>query len=175
MAMYKLLQNTMIRHPNGYAFPTVDGNEDYEIFKRWDALPGNDPDPADAAPLVYSGQISVDQRLRTTSATATEIWRATLAQLTLYRARLELLGVDAGNGNARYIQATVVAKRVGAGAVLVGAPSVVVNVQDAGASTWAITANVSGNDFVVTVTGQAGRTIDWRLSGSITSFAPEGA
>lgn len=130
---------------------------------------------ADPPPVVYSGRLVIDRRLRTTDAAATEIYRATLAQVTLYRASLELLGVDAGNGNARYIDAIVVAKRVGAGAVMVGAPAVLANLQDAGASTWAITATVSGNDFVVTVTGQAARNIDWRLSGCVVSFTPGGA
>lgn len=123
----------------------------------------------------YSGALTIDVRLRTTTATVTEIYRATLAQLTLYRARLELLGVDAGNGNARYIEARIVAKRLANGALMVGTPAILANVQDVGAATWAITANVSGNDFVITVAGQAGRNIDWHLYGDVSSFTPGGA
>jgi hypothetical protein len=136
---------------------------------------GNTPDPADPRPVVYSGTLAADVRVRTTDATPAEVYRRTLAPLTGYAAVLNLLGVDAGNGAVRMIRASIVAKRIGAGAVLVGAPVVIANHADAGATTWAIAATASGNDFVVTVTGATGRTIDWLLSGGIRSFTPGGA
>lgn len=126
------------------------------------------------APLVYRDGVSIDQRLRTTNATPAELWRATLAQRTGYRASLTLIAVDAGNGAVRTIEARVTAKRLTGGALLVGTPVVVSDQQDSGTSAWAITAAVSGNDFVVTVTGAAGRNIDWQIAGDVVSFTPGG-
>lgn len=126
------------------------------------------------APIVYGRTIQADQRLRTTDAQPAEIFRRTLAPTTGYRARLELLAVDAGSGAVRMIEASIVAKRLNGGAILVGSVVVIVNHQDAAASAWAITPSVSGNDVVITVTGAAGRTIDWQLTGRVTSFTPAG-
>lgn len=127
-----------------------------------------------AAAIVYAASATVDRRVRTTDATPTEVYRRTLALLTGYAAVLNLLGVDAGNGAVRMIRASIVAKRLSNGAVLVGTPVVLANHQDAAATAWAITAAASGNDFVVTCTGAAGRTIDWLLSGEIRAFTPGG-
>lgn len=146
---------------------------DWQAFLAWVAA-GNTPDAADPLPVRYSGSLDIDARIRTTNANATQLYRATLAPLTLYRARLELLGVDAGNGDARYVSAVIVAKRLAGGAVQVGATTVLTDVRDAGAAAWGVAANVSGNDFVVTVTGAAGRNVDWQLAGDVVSFTPGG-
>ena len=172
MADYKLHGAGVIRLGREY-IPQDPVSPDWQTYLAWVAA-GNTPDPADPPPVRYSGTLVIDARVRTTTANVTEIYRATLAQLTLYRGRLELLGVDAGNGNARYVEARIVAKRLTNGAALVGAVTVVANVQDAGASTWVVNAGVSGNDFVVTVAGQAGRSIDWQLAGDVVSFTPGG-
>lgn len=129
---------------------------------------------ATAAAIVYSGTVPVSARVRTTDATVTEVYRRTLTSLTGYAAVLTLLGVDAGNGAVRMILASIVAKRLGNGASLVGAPVVLANHADTGTAAWVITASVSGNDFVITCTGAAGRTIDWLLSGDVRSFTPGG-
>lgn len=126
-------------------------------------------------PLVFTGSTVVKARVRTTNATPTEVYRVTLTPLTLYDADLKLTGVDAGSGAARRIRAAVVAKRLANGALLVGAPQVIADQFDAAAAAWAITAAASGTDFVVTVTGASGRTIDWLLSGDVASFTPGGA
>jgi hypothetical protein len=134
-------------------------------------------------PLIteVSGRFDIGVQKRTTDATVTEIYRATLAPLTLYRARLELLGIDAGNGVARYLEATVIVKRLGAGALLVGTPAVTVDKQDtggaavtSGVASWAIAASVTGNDLTITVAGAAGRSVDWFLAGPVVSFTPAG-
>ena len=124
--------------------------------------------------LVYDNAIRLSARLRTTNATPAELYRAPLAQRTGYRASLTLIAVDAGNGAVRTIEARITAKRLTHGALLVGAPVVVSDQQDSGTSTWGIGASVSGSDFVVTVTGAAGRNIDWLLSGDVVSFTPGG-
>lgn len=175
---YKLLRGpsgaiVAVRHPSGYPVPIDADNADYQDYLAWVAA-GNTATPADAAPLVYDDGLTIRARLRTTNATPAELWRATLAQRTGYRASLTLIAVDAGNGAVRTIEARITAKRLTNGALLVGQPVVVADQQDSGTSSWGITANVSGNDFVVTVTGASGRNIDWLLSGDVVSFTPGG-
>lgn len=173
--MYKLtLRDFVIRLADRAEIPLDDRNADYRRYLA-DVANGAEVEPADPPPVEYSGSRQIDARVRTTNAVATEIYRGTLAQHTLYRGRLELLGVDAGNGVARYIEARVVVKRLSNGAVMVGAPAVVSTIADAAAASWAVVASVSGNDFLVTVAGAAGRTIDWQLAGDVVSFTPGGA
>lgn len=172
--MYQLLTEGFVRRlADGAQIPPDPLNRDYRRYQEWLAA-GNTPQPADPAPLVYDDTIRLSARLRTTNATPAELWRATLAQRTGYRASLTLIAVDAGNGAVRTIEARVTAKRLTNGALLVGQPVVVSDQQDSGTSAWAITAGVSGADFVVTVTGAAGRNIDWLLSGDVVSFTPGG-
>lgn len=161
------------RLANGAIVPIAPGNPDYDALAARIAG-GYTPLPADPPPVVYAGESQVEARIRTTDATPTEILRRTLAATTGYRAKLELLAVDAGNGALRMIEASIVAKRLGGGALLVGSAVVIANHQDAAASAWTIAPSVSGNDVVITVTGAAGRTIDWQLRGRVTRFAPSG-
>lgn len=156
---------------------SLDGRTSYSEtapeYLAWVAA-GNTAAPADPAPLVYDDTIRLSARLRTTNATPAELYRATLAQRTGYRASLTLIAVDAGNGAVRTIEARITAKRLTGGALLVGTPVVVADHQDSGTAAWAITAAVSGSDFIVTVTGAAGRNIDWLLDGGVVSFTPGG-
>lgn len=130
---------------------------------------------AELARIKTTLNIQVDARVRTTDATITELLRKTLAPLTGYVARFELIAVDAGNGAVKVIFATVAAKRLGAGALMIGAPVVLSTHADAAASAWTVSASASGDDFVISVTGAAGRTIDWLIYGHVTSFAPSAA
>lgn len=172
--MYKLTRHgAIIRLADGASFLPSEGNLDYQQYLA-DAAAGAQVLPADPAPLVYDDSLSIRARLRTTNATPAELYRATLAQRTGYRASLTLVAVDAGNGAVRTIEARITAKRLTGGALLVGAPVVVSDQQDAGTAAWGIAASVSGNDFIVTVTGAAGRSIDWLLDGSVVSFTPGG-
>ena len=172
--MYQLTRSgSVLRLADGASIPPVMGNADYQDYLRW-AAAGNTATPADPAPLVYDDGLTISARLRTANATPAELWRATLAQRTGYRASLTLIAVDAGNGAVRTIEARITAKRLANGALLVGQPVVVADQQDSGTAAWAITANVSGTDVVVTVTGAAGRNIDWLLSGAVVSFTPGG-
>lgn len=171
---YKLTRyGGFLRLADGATFLPDPANADFQAYLAW-VEAGNTPTPADPAPLVYDDGLTMSGRLRTTNATPTQLYRATLAQLTGYRATLTLIAVDAGNGAVRTIEARVTAKRLTGGALLVGTPTVLSDQQDSGTSAWAITAAVSGNDFVVTVTGAAGRNIDWQIAGDVVSFTPGG-
>lgn len=171
---YKLLSGGAVRRlADGAAVPPDPLNGDYREYLAWVAA-GNTAQPADPAPLVYDDSLRLSARLRTTNATPAQLYRATLAPLTGYRASLTLIAVDAGNGAVRTIEARVTAKRLTNGALLVGTPTVVSDHQDSGTSAWAIAASVSGNDFIITVTGAAGRNINWGLSGEVVSFTPGG-
>jgi hypothetical protein len=175
--MYTLTHGSTVTltHPDGStaSIPSDPSNHDYQEYLAWVA-DGNTAQPADPAPLVYNEDIRLQERGQTTTATPTEIYRAGLQQNTGYFGDLRVIGVDLGNGNVKEISAHVLVKRLGAGAVLVGSPVVVSSIQDAGASAWTITASVSGNDFVVTCSGAAGRTVAWSLTGQVTSFTPAG-
>lgn len=198
MALYKLTnRDAIIRTTDGASIPITPSesvptppgddqqplpqNADYVAYLAWLAE-GNTPDPADPPPLVYGGTSRVGARIRTTDATPAELFRRSLSTLSEYEAEFKLRGIDAVNGSVRRIRADVVAKRLNGGALMVGAPVVLANHQDTGAAAttsgvanWAITASVSGVDFVITVTGAAGRTIDWMLSGVVESFTPGGS
>jgi predicted methyltransferase len=147
-----------------------------EHFLRYEAdvaagAPVADPDVV----VTYTGHQLPEARIATNDATPAEVFRRTLASMTAYVALVDLIGIDAGNGAMRYVRATVAAKRLGAGALLVGAPVVLANHQDTAASAWALAANVSGNDFVITAAGAAGRTVNWFVRVAVDSFAPGGA
>jgi len=163
----------VIRVADGAMIPPDSRNTDYNKYLADGGVAVTDP--ADPPPLKYSENLYINPRIRTTDATPTEVWRTTLHTLTGYTSILTLIGVDSGNGAVRIIRASVGVKRLNAGALMIGAPVVIANHADAAASTWNIGAAVDVNDFVVTVTGAAGRIIDWSLTGTIQSFTPAGA
>lgn len=125
-------------------------------------------------PTLVSGRTEIEVGVRTTNATPTDLFRRTLAPQTAYAAQLRLVALDMANGAMRRIRADVTAKRLNGAAILVDTVKVIANHQEAASSTWDVAAAVSGNDFVIRVTGAAGRTIEWRLSGDVERFAPAG-
>ncbi len=147
-------------------------NPDYRDYKN-SGIIAQDPD---IEPLLYSEYKDIiPVRLITTTNTVTEIVRYTLAQRTMYVAHLELDIVnmtDAGTP-VRHLEATITAKRISNGASLVSTPTVLVDQTDV-AGAIPVSAIVSGNDFVIRVTGISGKTIHWHLSGKIKIITNDG-
>jgi hypothetical protein len=140
--------------------------------------------PPEAAPVVeahvapplaveYAGETAVSVIARTADATPKEVLRFPCEQLRLYQASLTISGVDAGNFVSKIMEGRFTWKRTTASAVMVGI-TVVSDIHDAAAAPWAPNALASGTDIVFTVTGAAGRTIDWLLVGRVGRYAPGG-
>lgn len=158
---------------------TVRGTDEYVLLEMDEAIPetevaavvaAHDPAP----PLEYSGERRFTERVRTTNATPTELVRFTPGPLSVHRALLRLMAVDSGNGAAKFLEASTLVKRLNAGAIIVGNVTVIANHADTAAATWANSLTVSGNDVVITVTGAAGRNIDWLLEVEVKKFVPGG-
>lgn len=122
----------------------------------------------------FAGVRSVNAVLRTTDAAPHEIFRFPTDPKRLYRATIRVTGIDSGNGNARDLEARIIFKRISTTVVQVGSTIVIHNVADGGAAIWTVTSGVVGTDCVISVSGAAGRTIDWLLAGEIGTYAPDG-
>lgn len=113
----------------------------------------------------------------TADATPTVLARFTIPTQTMYVANFKLRGIDAGNGNRRFIDATYMISRVN-GASVIDTSAVNFNgFNNATAQAWGITASIDPNansDFVIQVTGQAGRSIEWTLTTAVHRFRPQG-
>lgn len=135
---------------------------------------------ADRQARIALGPLKVEnyrflREVTTTTAAATEILRVPLATNSAYRACLELIAIDMGNGNRRYINAVVLCARLGAGAMVDGFVVVANLFNNATSQAWNISApSAVGNDVVIQVTGQAGRTIQWQLTGEVRQYRPSG-
>lgn len=130
----------------------------------------HDPTP----PVVVVGQITVDDIVRTTDATPAEVFRTTTLPKHLYRGTFSLLAIDAGSGASKDTEARLSFKQQAGAAVQVGATVIISTIQDAAAASWAIQGSSDGADFLVSVRGASGRTIDWALVGQIAVYAPDG-
>jgi hypothetical protein len=126
------------------------------------------------ASIRYGGVRPLSARARTTDDQPHEVLRLPTDPKHVYRASVRVCGIDAGNGTTRDSEVRMVFKRAGAAPAQVGATTVMSNAQDTAAASWRIAASVDGVDLVISVTGAAGRAIDWQVTGEIGAFAPEG-
>ena len=109
------------------------------------------PTPVPAPKSAY--QTIVTEDVRTSDATAQTMVAWPLAINTLYFARFTIMTFDTGNGVSRVWTAKAAAKRLGAGALLVGTPVIETSMPDTAAASWVLAADVSGNNFRVRITG----------------------
>lgn len=124
-------------------------------------------------PIAFDLAIRVRAQVRTTDEVAVEVFRFPCETLSLYRASLVIHGIDAGTFVSKIMEGRFTWKRTTANAVMVGI-TVVSDIHDAAAASWAPSAVPSGTDVVFAVKGAAGRTIDWLLQGDVSVFAPGG-
>lgn len=140
--------------------------------------------PPEAVPIVdahvapprivdYAGTTTVGALVRTTDATPLEVFRFPCEQKRLYTAALTIRGIDAVSFASKSMEGRFTWKRNTAGAIMVGI-TVVSDIHDAAAASWAPNAVPQGADIVFTVAGAAGRTIDWKLVGPVELYAPGG-
>jgi len=130
-------------------------------------------------PVVYAGQRIHEARVSTTGVTPKDLFRQDLAPLTGYTARVDVQGIDRANGNMRSIRASIVVKRLNAGAVIVPVTGGALfglqsDHRDGAGGSWTVTPAADGNALVITVVGAASRTVDWFCRLSVDSFAPSG-
>jgi hypothetical protein len=132
-------------------------------------------------PIIKEDQPGVPDVLLVTQDGATpqavQLFRATIPTQTLYIANFKLRGIDPNNGNRRYIDATYMIARLNAGAVIDSSAVTFNGFNNAAAQAWGITASIDPNataDFVIQVTGQANRTIEWVLKTTVHRFRPSG-
>lgn len=118
--------------------------------------------------------VPIEGLLRTTDGAAHELLRFALELQSGYDVEVRVMGVDAANGAVKKLLVNVTMKRLLGGPQAVGAPTTLVSHQDSQASAWAVGFSFSGNDALISVTGAAGRTIDWVCRGSVGRFAPAG-
>lgn len=123
--------------------------------------------------IEFAGSTAVHAIVRTTDAAPLEVFRFPCDQRRLYQANLSIMGIDAGNFACKAMEGRFVWKRITANAIMTGI-TVVSDLHDTAAASWAPNALPSGTDVVFTVVGAAGRTIDWLLVGEIGMYAPAG-
>ncbi len=134
---------------------------------------------AASSSIVYGRSRAIGElRVQTVNATSAELLRAAVPPLTGYTARLRIIGV-ADNLAMRAVEAIVVIGRGTNGAAIIQnagsqGQTVLADHRSGVGGSWAIVPSVVGNDYVITVTGSAGRTVDWRLVGTVEAFTPGG-
>lgn len=139
-----------------------------------EAVPVVDAHTAPPRAIEYAQSVTVDAVTRTTDDVPKEVFRFPTAQLRRYEATLTISGIDAGNFVSKTMEGRFVWKRTTTASPVVVGLTVVSDIHDAAAATWAPNFAPSGSDIVFTVKGAAGRTVDWLLVGAIGIFAPSG-
>lgn len=122
----------------------------------------------------FAAAEQIDAVARTTDAAPRELLRFPLAVQTGYDCVLVVMGVDAGNGAVAKLRIDATIKRLNAGPLAVGSPTTTVSQRDAAAAGWSVALTFAGNDALVSVTGAAGRSIDWIVRATVARFAPAG-
>lgn len=160
-----IADNSLMQQLEGIASATINNDGSFATVPL--TLPLIKEDAPGVAPVL----------LVTSDATPTVLFRATLPTQTMYVVNFKLRGIDTGNGNRRYIDATFMITRLNGAAVIDKQQVQFDGSNNATAAAWAITASIDPNatsDFVIQVTGQAGRQIEWALATTAHRFRPAG-
>lgn len=124
----------------------------------------------------WSNDEAFRKRTQSVGITPTEIYRVELLQLTGYSINVTVMGVDNGNGAIKKQTGDYTLERLNAAPILIG-ETLSTPHQSAAASTWKIDRSFvteNGKTYgVITVTGAAGRTIDWLVKGTMFYFTPQ--
>lgn len=149
-------------------------NPDYQRYKT-DSTNGQANILASINPKITSDNLEVNPRtVRTTNAASTEIGRFLVNAKSLYRVVFELNGISIDGVDTYYRQVIMIIKRVTTTPVIAGSAQVVAPITSNAGSNWSSSAVVFGNELVVSVGGQVGKTIDWELRLDVVLFTPEG-
>jgi hypothetical protein len=142
--------------------------------------------PAAPPDVRYAGREDAEYKVQTSDASGqtVELLRLPLTTLTVYSAFVLLEAIDAGNGAVVSWYCKFDFKRLNGGALSVGGRQDLANPSPnrepgasgttAGVADWDITPSLSGNDAVISVTGKAGRTVNWFAFTEVRSFRPGG-
>jgi hypothetical protein len=172
---YQLTQtDNILRLADHASIPPDPANVDYQEYLAWDAIEGNDALPADPPPLAYAGTIQIEARIRTTDDQFHEIYRFSPGERRLYQGNLAIFGVDAGTFVTASLEGRFVFKRVTGNAIVLPI-TIVSDIRDTAAATWAPNCLPDGVDVRFVVKGAAGRSVDWLLTGLLIGYAPAGA
>lgn len=130
--------------------------------------------PPAPPPPKTSDERYITREIQTTNATPQTI-TLPLAEKTGYFGDLTAYGVQEQSPFDRILfKKTVMAVRATGNAILDGQPNVHPPVASAGASGWTVVVSVSGQNLVITCTGQAGKTINWTMKIYFSRFNREG-
>lgn len=109
----------------------------------------------------------------TTDATQTTCGTYTIALATVVNITAFIEAYSAAAGDAKVFQLVGGIERIAGGAVVLGSILNLIAAQGtAGATTWAATMDVSGNDVRVRVTGALATSISWRVRLAVDVHTP---
>ena len=118
----------------------------------------------------------IDQKIatvQTTDATQTTCGTYTVPLATVINVTMYIEAYSAAAGDAKVFQLVGGIERIAGGAVVCGSILNLITAQGtAGATTWSVTADVSGNDLRVRVTGALATTINWMSRMVVDSHTP---
>ncbi len=111
--------------------------------------------------------------VQTADGTQTTCGSYTIALATVVNITAYIEAYSAAAGDAKVFQLAGGIERIAGGAVILGSVLNLITAQGtAGATTWAATMDVSGNDVRVRVTGALATTIEWRTRIVVDVYTP---
>lgn len=149
-------------------------NPDYLRYKT-DVAAGTATILSPNPPKIKSFDIYLEPKVgRTTTAAALELARFTIPTRSRFRAELEVNGISSTGADSYFRRVLLIIQRIDDVPTIIGSVQTVAPITHGTGNTWSSNGSIAGNDFVITVGGQAGKTIDWELRVKAVQFSPEG-